>query len=327
MMEWLSLDTRIVGIAALASIACAMPGTFLVLRRMSMLTHAIAHAVLPGLVLAFVFAGTLDVGVLMVGALVVAVLTSLLIQRLTRWAGMEEGAATGVVFTAMFALGLLLLRIFGDGAHLHLDCVIEGRLTLAATDLVTYLGIELPRATWLLLMVCLGNGVVLWLCWRPLVASVFDEEQAGVQGLSPARMHQVLMVMTSVTTIAAFDAVGSILVVALMVVPPLTALLLADRLVVVLLIAAALGVFTSVTGHVLAIVLPGPVATALLGGELAGGVEQTSTAGMIAVVQGIALALAAWVGHRISPLRGMDKGAETAPGQNPGEGVGPATQA
>ncbi len=302
-MEWTSLDTRIVLIASLTAVACVMPGTFLVLRRMSMLTHAIAHAVLPGLVIAFLLAGTLDVGVLMLGALVIGVLTSMLIQRLTSWAGVEQGAATGIVFTAMFALGLVMLRVFAEGVHLHADCVIEGRLTLAATDQVTYFGIHMPRSAWLLLLVALGNALVLTLFWRPLVASVFDPDHARLQGLRPEWMHQLLMVMTAVTTIAAFEAVGSILVVALMVIPVVTAMLLVHRLGMVLGLAIGIGVVSSVVGHVFAVVLPGPFARALLGPEVGARVSDTSSAGMIALTQGGLLAVVVLAASRDSVLR------------------------
>lgn len=302
-MQWSDLDTRIVTIAALASVACVLPGTFLVLKRMSMLTHAIAHAVLPGLVLAFLFAGTMNVGALMLGALVVGVLTALLIQGLSSWTGIEQGTATGVVFTAMFALGLLLLRTFAEGVHLHAECVIEGQLTLAATDQATILGLTLPRAAWLLLAVACGNAAVLALLWRPMVASVFDPDHARLQGLRPELMHQLLMVMTAITTIAAFEAVGSILVVALMVVPVATAMLMADRLPAILALAASIGVLCSLLGHVLAVVLPAPLVSLLLPARLGERVSDTSSAGMIAATQGLAFAIAALVLSRHSVFR------------------------
>ncbi|MCR9243887.1 MAG: metal ABC transporter permease [bacterium] len=317
-MQWTDLDTRIVTIAALTAVACAIPGTFLVLRRMSMLTHAIAHAVLPGLVLAFLVAGTVNVGVLMIGALVVAMLTAALIEGLTSRTGIEQGAATGVVFTAMFALGILLLRVFADGVHLHADCVIEGQLTLAATDRVEWLGLTLPRAAWLLLGVIAINATVLAVCWRPMVASVFDPDHARLQGLHPQRMHQLLMVMTAATTIAAFEAVGSILVVALFVIPAATALLLADRLVTILVLAIAIGVFSAFAGHVFAVVLPGPIAIAVLGDELGGRVTDTSSAGMIAVTQGLVFAAAALALGRDSLLRRrLRRRAVSRPGAQP----------
>ncbi|MEM8882956.1 MAG: metal ABC transporter permease [Planctomycetota bacterium] len=302
-MDWSSLDTRIVLIASLAAIACVLPGTFLVLKRMSMLTHAIAHAVLPGLVIAFLFVGSSNLPGLMIGALIAGIVTTMLVQWLSSKARIEQGVATGIVFTALFALGIVLLRTFADRVHLHADCIIEGQLTLAAARKATFLGIELPRAAWLLLTVIGVNGVLLAIFWRPIVASVLDPDHARLNGMRPEWMQQLLMVMTAVTTIAAFEAVGSILVIALIVVPVATAILLSDRLIVVFGLALAIGVLCAVLGHVLAVVVPGPLTTALLGSDLGGRVDDTSSAGAIAVTYGIVFLLTALLFGRDAPLR------------------------
>ncbi|MEO0480903.1 MAG: metal ABC transporter permease [Planctomycetota bacterium] len=325
-MTWTDLDTRIVSIAVLVSIACALPGTFLVLKRMSMLTHAIAHAVLPGLVLAFFLSGSLNLGVLMLGAMVVGVLTSSLIQKLSSFAKVEGNAAIGVVFTAMLALGLLLLRMLAEGIHLHADCVIEGRMTLAATDTVRFAGLRLPTVSWLLIAVVAMNAIAMLVFWRPLVASVFDPDHARLQGLRPEWMHQGLMGLTAITTVAAFEAVGSILVVALMVIPGATAVLLATRLPVVLALAVFLGISGSAVGHVLAVVLPRPMAQLTLGQELGDRVSDTSSAGMIAVVLGLQFLIAALCLRRDAPLRRMFRGGGAA-GRQPGVELSRSTPA
>ena len=292
-MIWTYLDTRIVLIAGLCAAACVIPGTFLVLKRMGMLTHGLAHAVLPGLVLAFLVAGEANIGVLMIGALLTGIVTAGLVQLLMQLTKIDQGAAIGVVFTSLFAIGLVMMRVLAEKVHLHMDSVIEGQLTLAATEQETYAGLTLPRAAWLLLGVLVLNVLMVILFWKELVASVFDPDHAKLQGLRPHILHQVLMVMTAVTTIAAFEAVGSILVVAMMVVPAATAILICHRLLPIILIAIGLGVGASIAGHVLAVVLPGPLSRLLLGDEAAGQVGDSSSAGMIAVVNGVILLVVA----------------------------------
>ena len=256
---------------------------------MSMLTHAMAHAVLPGLVLAFLVAGETNIGFLMIGALVVGVITACAVQLLMHWTRVEQGAAIGVVFTALFAIGLILLRVFADKVHLHAETIIEGQLTLAATDQVTYFGIEMPRSAWLLAAVLMGNILVVMSFWKEIIAAIFDPDNAKLQGLKPQLLHQLVMVMTAVTTIAAFEAVGSILVVAMMVIPAATALLIAKRLTAIMCIAVGIGILASILGHILAVISPGPIATLFLNEKMAARVTDTSSAGMIAVVNGLIL--------------------------------------
>lgn len=288
-MIWTNLDTRIVIIAALCAAACAIPGSLLVLKRMSMLTHAIAHAVLPGLVLAFIAAGDAHISVLVGGAFLTGIITALLVQCLIQWTNIEQGTAIGVVFTTLFAIGLILMRLLAEKAHLHADCIIEGQLTLAATEQSTYLGITLPHAAWLLATVMVINLVIIGVFWKEIIASVFDHDHAQLQGLRPQLLQHLIMIMTATTTVAAFEAVGSILVVAMMVIPAATAILLSHRLMIILILAVALGIAAAFIGHILAVILPGPLSRLVLGEPLATRVSDSSSAGMIAVVNGVIL--------------------------------------
>jgi len=167
-------------------VACSVVGVFLVLKRMSMITHGIAHAVLPGIVLAFLVGGSTSLAALLAGALALALITTGGIELLSRMTRLDQGAATGVVFTALFALGLLMLRLTADHVHLHTDCVIEGQLTVAATDVQTWIGLTLPRSAWLLLGVLALDLAFVGLFWKELVLSVFDPDQAKLQGAAPA---------------------------------------------------------------------------------------------------------------------------------------------
>ena len=191
------------------------------------------------------------------------------------------------------------MRIFAEKVHLHVDSIIEGQLTLAATDQETLFGVTMPDAAWLLCIVIIFNMLLVSLFWKEIVASVFDPDHAQLQGIKPQLMHQVIMIMTAVTTIAAFEAVGSILVVALMVIPPATAMMLSNRLIPIICISIILGVSAAFIGHVLAVMLPGPLSHMLLDNDMAQRVSDSSSAGMIAVVNGVLFFAVALVRHYI----------------------------
>ncbi|MCH2115915.1 MAG: metal ABC transporter permease [Pirellulales bacterium] len=233
---------------AATNIACALVGCFLVLRRMSMMGDALSHAVLPGLVVAFLFSGSLNIVPLFLGAVVVGLLTTFLMQTLHQYARVPSDASMGVVFTSMFALGVVLIKKFVSG-HFDLACVYEGSLELVVLA-ETVVG--LPRPLFTTLVVLVVNLLVLILLWKELKITSFDPALATTMGISATGMHYLLMALVAVTSVASFEAVGSILVVAMLIVPAATAHLLSDRLAVMVPISAAVGVLASVLGYVAA---------------------------------------------------------------------------
>lgn len=282
-LVWLPLDTWTVVIAALSAMACALPGTFLVLRKMSMMGDAISHAVLPGLAVAFLITGSRSSVTMLIGAAVVGVLTALFTEWIRRAGRVDEGASMGVVFTILFAVGLILIRKAADHVDLDPDCVLNGSLDLAVLDTVRWLGIEAPRAAFVTGGMFLANALLILLLFKELKISSFDPALATTVGINARLMHYLLMVIVAVTTVCAFESVGSILVIAMLIVPPAAAHLLTDRLSRMLLLSTIIAAASAALGHVGALLVP-----TWLGYP---GVS-TSTAGMVGVAAGLIFVLA-----------------------------------
>lgn len=280
---WLPLDTWTVTIAALSAMACALPGNFLVLRKMSMMGDAISHAVLPGLAVAFLITYSRSSVTMLIGAAIVGVLTAVFTEWIRRTGKVDEGASMGVVFTILFAIGLILIRKAADHVDLDPDCVLNGSLDLAVLDTVSWLGIEAPRAAFVTGGMFLANLLFVGLLYKELKISSFDPALATTLGINAKLLHYVLMTVVAVTTVCAFESVGSILVIAMLIVPPAAAHLLTDRLSVMLVLSVVIAAVSAGMGHVGAIVVP-----PWLGYP---GVS-TSTAGMVGVAAGLLFTLA-----------------------------------
>ena len=281
-MSWdHSIDTWIVVVGALAAMACALPGTFLVLRKLSMMGDAISHAVLPGLAIAFLWTGSRASIVMFVGAAVVGVLTAVFTQWVSSFGRVNEGASMGVVFTALFALGLVLIVHAADSVDLDPGCVLYGDILYVAIDLPDsqgprpLLGYDTPHAVLPLACVLLVNLLFVVVFYKELKLSSFDPALGTALGFNANLMHYVLMVLVAVTTVAAFEAVGSILVIAMLIVPAAAARLLSDRLPTVIVLGLVIAALSAVGGHVAALTIPQWF-----------GFADTSTSGMIAVTAG-----------------------------------------
>ncbi len=277
-LQWMPLDTWTVVIAALAGMASALLGCFLVLRKMSMMGDAISHAVLPGLAAAFLLTGSRSGPIMLVGAAIVGVLTAFFTEWIRRRGRVDEGAAMGVVFTVLFALGLVLIRMAADHIDLDPDCVLYGALEAAVLNTVTISGVAIPRAALVNGGILVVNVLFVVLFFKELRISSFDPALATTQGINATVMHYLLMTLVAITTVFAFETVGSILVIAMLIVPAASAQLLTERLGAMLVWSLLLVVLACVLGHAGAIVLPG--AFGFPGAS-------TSTAGMIGVFSGL----------------------------------------
>jgi len=278
-MNWSEMDTWIAVTGALISMACAIPGTFLVLNKDSMLGDAITHAVLPGLAVAFLISGTRDPVTMVVGAVCAGVLTAFLSGGIQRGGGIESGAALGVVFCSLFAIGLLLIRLAADHVDLDPGCILYGAIELAVIE-----GNPVPTVAWMSAGVLVWNLALAVLFFKELKITAFDPRFASTQGISPGLMRQCLAIVTAITAVMAFESVGSILVVSMLIVPGATALLVSRRVSGVLLISLAVAAISAVGGHVLAI----SAAPALLG-KLTTQPQMGSlnSAGMMAAFSGV----------------------------------------
>jgi manganese/zinc/iron transport system permease protein len=274
-MTWSSFDTWIVVIGALCAASCALLGSYLVLRRMSMMGDAISHAVLPGLAAAFLLTESRDSLTMLAGAAVVGVLTAVFVEWIHRLGGVEESAAMGVVFTTLFAIGLISIVQAADAVDLDPGCVLYGAIELAPLTTVRILGLDVPSAAVTLAVVLIANIGLVTLLWKELEISTFDPALATTLGISSRAMHYVLMAMVAVTTVASFEAVGSILVIAMLIVPAAVAGLLTERLPAMILGAVFIAVLCAPLGHIAATIVP-----------RAFGYTDTGTAGMMAVTAG-----------------------------------------
>jgi manganese/zinc/iron transport system permease protein len=269
-----SHDVWVMVIGAIVSVSCALLGCYLVLRRLSLLGDAISHAVLPGLAVAFFITGTRDLAPMFIGAMAVGMLTAFLSELIHRIGKVKHDASMGVVFTSLFALGVILISSVARQVDLDPACVLYGSIETLPLDRVDRLGFEAPARFLPLLMVLLlvvGFVVVLW---KELKIVSFDPPLAVTMGISAGLIHYLLMGMVAGTTVAAFEAVGSILVVAMLIAPAATAHLLTDRLWLMMVLAGLHGVVSAVSGTVLAVWL------------------DTSVAGMRAVAAGGLFAMA-----------------------------------
>jgi manganese/zinc/iron transport system permease protein len=274
--DWTSLDTSIVITGALIAMACALPGCFLVLRRLSLMGDALSHAVLPGIAVAFIVSGSRDPIPLFIGASVIGVVTALLIQFLHRVGRLDESASMGVIFTALFAAGLVLIRIAADRVDLDPDCVLYGSLELTPLDQVSVLGFTMPRAAAVAAFILLVNGIFITFFFKELRLVAFDPAMADALGIPSRLFHYLLMTCVAATCVAAFESVGSILVIVMLIVPAATAHLLCDRLGVLLIVAMVAAALSAVLGHAAAIVVP----------EFFG-LPSTTSAGMMATMSGL----------------------------------------
>ena len=206
-----------------------------------------------------------------VGAVVVGLLTTFLTQTLHQYARVPSDASMGIVFTAMFALGVVLVKKFTGGLHFDIGCVYEGALELVPfADRVW----GLPRPLLSTLVVLVVNLFTLAMFWKEFKLSSFDAALATTMGFSATAMHYLLMTLVSITTVASFEVVGAILVVAMLIIPASTAHLLVDRLGWMVVLAAVIGVAAAVLGY------------------WGGGYWDTSISGMMTVAAGGMYALA-----------------------------------
>jgi manganese/zinc/iron transport system permease protein len=277
-MEWSFLDTWIVVVGMLSAMSCALLGNYLVLRRMSMMGDAISHAVLPGLAIAFLVSGSRESLPMLIGAILIGVLTTLFIQGIDRLSGLDRGASMGVVFTTLFAIGLILIRQAADHVDLDPGCVLYGAIELTPLDTYLWFGWEIPQAAVTNAAMLLINLIFVAVLFKELKITSFDPALATTIGINANVMQYVLMTLVAATTIAAFESVGSILVIAMLIVPGAAAHLLTDRLGPMLLISLIFAGFSAFLGHLSAITLPTLF-----------GFEDTSTAGMMAVMAGFLL--------------------------------------
>lgn len=268
-------DGWVIATAVVGNVACALVGCFLVLRRMSLLGDAISHAILPGIAAAFIVTGSRDPLPMMAGALAAGLLTAAISSGLARGPRVSEDSALGLVFTGMFAVGVLMITWVARDIDLDPGCVLYGLIDSVPFDMVQAGPVRVPRALLWLSAVLVVNTAAIVVFFKELRLVAFDPSLATTMGISAGVVHYGLMMLVAGTSVAAFESVGSILVVTMLVAPGAAAHLLTDRLDRMLLWSALIAAIAAVGGYLLALLW------------------NTSVAGMMSVVAGAEFGLAA----------------------------------
>lgn len=241
--------------ACLVAVPCALLGSYLILRKMAMIGDAISHAVLPGIVIAFLITGgSREPVTMLIGAGALGLLTTFLIEFFHKKGNLQTDASIGVTFTSLFALGVILVALKANNVDLDQECVLYGDIAYVPFA---------PEIIITLAVVMLLVLVFIYLGYKELFLTTFDPAFATAIGISTGLWHYMLMGMVSLTTVASFEAVGAILVVALLVAPPATAYLLTDKFKTMLWISALAGLSASVIGYWVAWLLNGSIAGAM----------------------------------------------------------------
>lgn len=239
----------------LAAASAALLGSVLVVRGQAMLTDAVSHGVVFGIAATYLLTGAVSGPVQLLGAAAAGVLAVVLTQWLAASGRVRRDAATGLVFPALFAAGVVILSLFARDVHVDAHTVLLGEIGFVWLDQVPFLGLEVPRSTLVLAVVLLLDAAYVLAFWDRLVASSFDPLHAKLRGLRPGGVSLGLLVLMAVTAVAALDAVGVVLFVAFAIVPAVAARLLAGSMGGVAVMAVAAASAAAVAGYPLAVAL------------------------------------------------------------------------
>lgn len=244
----------VIAIACIVSTACVLPGVFLVLRGVALMSDAISHAILLGIVLSFFLVGNLHSPFLIIGATLSGLLTVFLTEWVIHTRRLKEDAAIGLIFPIFFSIGVILISKYAGNVHLDSDAVLLGELAFAPFNRFYVFGHDLgPIALWTMTGIMFLNFLFVSIFYKELKLTTFDAALSRSLGFSPLLMHYLLMGITSVTCVGAFDVVGSILVVSLMITPPATAYLLTESLLTMIGLSVGLGLLSSIAGYFLSV--------------------------------------------------------------------------
>ena len=250
-------------IVVLTALASTLIGNFLVLRRLSLMGDAISHAILPGIIFAFFIAGSLESPLFFIFSILFAILMVFVIEYFSHNLKVSQESVIGIVFTALFALGVILLVNFADNVHLDQDAVLYGQAEFSYINRFVIFGMDLGvRSLWTMGFSLVLNAVMITLFYKELKLTTFDPGLAKSLNISVRKMHYLIMTLTSITVVAAFEAVGAILVVAFLVVPAATAYIVAKRLGVMIALSLVFAGLSAIFGYVLAINVDGSIAGA-----------------------------------------------------------------
>ena len=234
--------------------ACAsLPGVFLVLRGMSMMTDAISHTVLLGIAIGYFISHDLSSPWLFFCAVIIGIFTVWFTELIYRTKLVNKDSAIGIVFPLFFSIGVILISKFAKNVHLDVEHIIFGEIAFAPFDRFETANFDFgPKSLTITAIIFLLNLIVIMLFYKELKVSTFDENYTKIIGFSPMFLNYLLMTLASITSVGTFRSVGVILVISFMVGPPLTARLLTNKLSVMIVLSIIIGGIDSVIGYFLA---------------------------------------------------------------------------
>lgn len=239
----------------LTSIACSILGVFIVLRRLSMVADAMSHTVLLGIVLAFFVTHTIDSPLLLIGASISGILTVIFIEMIGKTGLVKYDDSIGVVFPMMFAIAVILISRFARNVHIDTDIVLMGEVLYAGLNTVPFLGMMISQAAIRMGILLIINILFILIFYKELKLSTFDNEYAKLLGFPVGVLFYSLMTLTSLTAVAAFDAVGSVLVLSFFITPAASALMITKKLRNALFLSAFFSFLTSLAGYHISLIL------------------------------------------------------------------------
>ncbi len=243
-------DLEIQIIAVIVAVASVLPGVFLVLRKMSMMSDAITHTILLGIVLGFFIIHNLNSPILILGASLMGLLTVYLVELLDKTKLVSKDSAIGIVFPMLFSIAIIIISKYAANVHIDVDSVLLGELAFAPFTRMIVFGVDIgPASMYTMLGVLIINLLFVVLFYKELKITIFDASLAAALGISPVVFEYALMSVVSITTVSAFEVVGSILVIAFMIGPPVSAYLITDKLKNMIIISAVIGAINALIGY------------------------------------------------------------------------------
>ena len=245
--------------------ACGLIGNYLILRRMALVGDAISHSVLPGLAIAFLLANSRAAPAMFIGALAAGIFTTVVIEFIHKKSRVKQDAAIGITFSTLFAIGVILITLYADKVDLDQECVLYGEIAFVPLAPFVQWGVTLgPEPVVRMAVVAILTAILIVLFYKELLITSFDPALATSLGINAGVMHYALMSMLSVVVVSAFESVGAILVIAMLILPGATASLLSRRLPIILILSVGHAILSSLLGIHLAVWLQCSVAAAMV---------------------------------------------------------------
>ncbi len=240
-------------ILTICAVSCGIIGIFVFLRNLSMITDAISHSVLLGIILAFFITHDIESSALIIVASLFGVLTVFCIEFLGKTGYVKKEDAIGIVFPIFFAMAVILISRYARNVHIDTELILMGEVILAPLHRMDFLGMNLPVSMVINSVMLVINVLFVLIFYKELKLSTFDPEYSIIAGFSTTLLFYLLMTLVSMTAVTAFKAVGSILVISFFITPGLTAYLLTKDLRKVILLTIFFGIFNSGIGYFLSI--------------------------------------------------------------------------